>query len=55
MEKSRRQADSQFDGLFAYEVLRRIIGDAGAKRFLLTEYQHKEGGTRSVNVELDGL
>ena len=39
MTRSRQAGAHRFDGVYAFEVLRRIAGDAAAEEFLLVDYQ----------------
>jgi hypothetical protein len=55
VDSSRQAGVHRFDGIYEFEVLRRIAGDAAAEEFLLVDYKLHRGSSRAANVARNGL
>ena len=56
MVEGKRQAGvHRFEGIYAFEIARRLIGDELAERLLLCDYESQKRRSRSANFRRDEL
>lgn len=55
VEGASKDQGQRFSGYFAFEFLRRLVGDAVAEEVLLVEYHFKKRSAGLADIRADGI